>query len=70
MFIDNKKLTSYQAKLLELRQEHGDLDDAIYRLAEDPYVDGLQLRRLKKRKLQLKDAIAQIESLLIPDEPA
>ncbi|NBC22706.1 MAG: DUF465 domain-containing protein [Gammaproteobacteria bacterium] len=46
---------------------HRDLDDLIDRLSEDPLVDQLRLRRLKKRKLQLKDTIARLESELIPD---
>lgn len=54
-------------RLQELRVEHRDLDEIIGRLAEDPHVDQLQLRRLKKRKLQLKDMIARLESGLIPD---
>jgi len=54
-------------RLLELRIEHRDLDDAIARLAEDVAADQLRLRRLKKRKLQLKDAIIKLESKLIPD---
>ena len=54
-------------KLESLRIEHRDLDDAITRMEQGPYVDQLQLRRLKKRKLQLKDFIALIESRLIPD---
>lgn len=54
-------------QLLELRIEHRDLDQAISRLAQDINIDNLQLRRLKKRKLQLKDAIARLESKLIPD---
>jgi hypothetical protein len=54
-------------KLSELRVEHRDLDDIIIRLAADPDVDQLQLRRLKKRKLQLKDLIARLESRIIPD---
>lgn len=58
------------AKLIELRQEHRDLDLAITRLAEDPAVDQLQLSRLKKRKLQLKDWISYLESKLIPDMDA
>jgi len=53
--------------LLELRQEHRDLDEAIERLAEDPTVDQLRLTRLKKRKLKLKDWLAYLESKLIPD---
>jgi hypothetical protein len=54
-------------KLAELRIEHRDLDDAIMHMAENANVDQLRLRRLKKRKLFLKDTIARIESLLIPD---
>ena len=54
-------------KLESLRIEHRDLHDAIARMEQGPYVDQLQLRRLKKRKLQLKDFIALIESRLIPD---
>ena len=54
-------------KLAELRVEHRDLDEAIKRLSDDPFVDQLQLRRMKKRKLKLKDWIAQLESQLIPD---
>ena len=54
-------------RLAELRVEHRDLDDVIARLLEGPYVDQLQVRRLKKRKLLLKDAIARLESALIPD---
>ena len=53
--------------LVELRIEHRDLDGAIARLAADPRGDELQLRRLKKRKLRLKDTIAKLESRLIPD---
>ena len=51
----------------ELREEHRDLDEAIMRLSEDPSVDQLRLRRMKKRKLKLKDWIAYLESRLIPD---
>ena len=54
-------------KLSALKVEHRDLDDAIAGMEQGPYVDQLQLRRLKKRKLQLKDFIALIESRLIPD---
>lgn len=52
-------------KALEL--EHGDLDDVIAKLALDPSQDQLQLRRLKKRKLMLKDAIKRLRDRLIPD---
>jgi hypothetical protein len=48
-------------KLAELREEHRDLDQAINRLAEEPWVDQLRIRRLKKRKLKLKDWIGEVE---------
>lgn len=54
-------------RLVELRIEHSDLDAAIDRLSEGAYLDEIHLKRLKKRKLQLKDMIARVESLLIPD---
>ena len=53
--------------LTELREEHRDLDLAINRMAMDPWQDQLHLRRLKKRKLKLKDWITRLESRLIPD---
>ena len=56
--------------IAELREEHRDLDAAIVRLVEDPSVDQLQVRRMKKRKLKLKDWIAFLESQLIPDMDA
>ncbi len=59
-----------KAKLHELRSEHRDLDEAIARLDAAPTEDELLLRRLKKRKLTLKDRIAAIERALEPDEYA
>ena len=53
--------------LVELREEHRDLDLAIGRMVNDPLQDQLHLRRLKKRKLKLKDWITRLESRLIPD---
>ena len=64
---DNTELFQRIQRLRELRIEHRDLDDVISRLTMDIYVDELQLRRLKKRKLMLKDQIARLESELIPD---
>lgn len=54
-------------RLMELRLEHRDLDEAIARLSADPTVDQLSLTRMKKRKLKLKDWIGYLESKLIPD---
>ena len=56
-------------RIAELRREHRALDERIQQLAANPE-DDLESKRLKKRKLQLKDCIARLESLLIPDEPA
>lgn len=57
-------------KLADLRLEHRDLDTAIATLQVNIASDELTIKRLKKRKLQLKDTIARLESALIPDEPA
>jgi hypothetical protein len=54
-------------RLRTLRIEHRDLDDVIHRVQLDLYADEIQLKRLKKRKLLLKDQIARLESELIPD---
>lgn len=54
-------------RLRQLRIEHRDLDDVINRLQLDLYIDQVQMRRLKKRKLLIKDQIARLESQLIPD---
>ncbi len=54
-------------KLKILRMEHRDLDEVISRLSEDPFVDQLMLKRLKKRKLQIKDSIERLQSEMIPD---
>ncbi len=54
-------------RLRQLRIEHRDLDEIIARLQMDMHVDELQLKRLKKRKLALKDQILRLESELIPD---
>lgn len=59
-----------RARLQELKVEHRDLDAAIHRVMETTPSDELMLRRLKKRKLQLKDRIIQIEGMLEPDIPA
>ena len=65
--METSVIAHYTHRLVELRVEHRDLDDVIARLAKDPLVDELELKRLKKRKLMLKDMIAHLESKLIPD---
>ncbi|WP_142847387.1 YdcH family protein [Telmatospirillum sp. J64-1] len=64
--IDNNT-EELRRKLAELRMEHRDLDDVISRLVETHPIDQLQIQRLKKRKLALKDLIARIEDQLVPD---
>ena len=67
---DPAELAAMQRRVAELRLEHRDLDDAIGRLQQDIEADELAVKRLKKRKLLLKDLISRLESALIPDEPA
>ncbi len=59
-----------EQRLIELQVEHRDLDQVIERLVQEPVRDELQLRRLKKRKLQLKDTILLLQQQLTPDIPA
>lgn len=59
-----------RAKLQHLYVEHRDLNIIIDRLSLDPMVDQLLIKRLKKKKLQLKDTIARLEDELIPDDIA
>ncbi|MFT3717428.1 DUF465 domain-containing protein [Pseudorhodoferax sp.] len=63
-------LHSPDRQLIELRIEHADLDAMVDRLAHEAPVDELLLQRLKKRRLRLRDRIAQLELLLDPREPA
>jgi hypothetical protein len=67
---DPAELSRIAQRVVELKQEHRDLDVAIARLQADIDADELAVKRLKKRKLLLKDNIAKLESALIPDEPA
>jgi hypothetical protein len=59
-----------QQRIIELEVEHRDLDVVIETLVKDPNHDELQLRRLKKRKLQLKDHITLLKMQMTPDVPA
>jgi hypothetical protein len=63
----DRELFRNMQKLRALRIEHRDLDEVIARLSLDIHIDELQLKRLKKRKLALKDQILMLESQLIPD---
>ncbi len=65
--MDNKLFDELRQRVFELRTEHRNLDEVIGNLSADPAVDQLQLRRLKKRKLLLKDFITRLESQMIPD---
>lgn len=64
--IDTESFKQFE-RLRELRVSHRDLNCLIDKLQDDPMVDQLRVRRLKKRKLLLKDMIASLESELIPD---
>jgi hypothetical protein len=65
--MNQEEIERLRQKLAELKTEHRDLDDVIARIAETAPFDQIQIKRLKKRKLLLKDQIAQIESELLPD---
>jgi len=66
----SEDISEIVSKLARLREEHRDLDQALQKLVEDPAVDQLRIRRMKKRKLKIKDWIAHLESQLIPDMDA
>jgi len=58
---------SLRDRLTQLRIEHRDMDDVIERVEDAPIIDRLQVQRLKKRKLRLKDEISRLEALVVPD---
>jgi len=64
------EISDIRMQLNELQVEHRDLDQVILHLIENPPPDELLIRRLKKRKLALKDRILLLEQMLIPDIPA
>jgi hypothetical protein len=61
------EIESLKQRIIALQVEHRDLDDVISRLADLPLINELELRRLKKRKLYLKDHIFTLEKQLTPD---
>ena len=66
----DSNLHSPERRLIELRMEHADLDALIDRASEQVPVDELMMRRLKKRRLALRDEISRLELVLDPKEPA
>ncbi len=68
--LTDEERAQIEARILALEVEHQDLDDVILRISEHPTQDQLQLRRLKKRKLLLKDTINRLRARLVPDIPA
>ncbi|WP_442951814.1 YdcH family protein [Oryzomicrobium sp.] len=70
MTLTPEETAEIQSRLRNLQMEHRDLDEVIARLTVNPPNDQLLIRRLKKRKLYLKDRITQLEGMLVPDIPA
>ena len=68
--MQDSEIASIKQWIAELSLEHRDLDDVILAISGDGWSDHIQLRRLKKRKLALKDQMAKLESKLIPDMDA
>lgn len=68
--LNEQEVSDIRAQLHELQIEHRDLDQVIVHLIENPPPDDLLIRRLKKRKLVLKDRILLLEEQLVPDIPA
>lgn len=66
----DSNLHSLERQLIELRIEHGDLDAMLDRASSESPMDELLLRRLKKKRLGLRDKIVRIERILTPDQPA
>ncbi len=61
------EIEAIKCRIVDMQVEHHDLDVIIAKLSESPYPDQLQLKRLKKRRLQLKDMITKLKEQLIPD---
>jgi hypothetical protein len=65
--LNDEEMTAVRQKLEALKIEHRDLDDVIARLVNDHHEDELQIRRLKRRKLLLKDQMTLLQQQLVPD---
>lgn len=65
--LNDEEMTAVRQKLDALKIEHRDLDDVIARLVNDHHEDELQIRRLKRRKLLLKDQMTLLQQQLVPD---
>ena len=65
--MEEREIDLIRERLSQLKSEHRDLDDVIARISEEAPFDQIQVKRLKKRKLLLKDQILQLESRLLPD---
>lgn len=63
----NHEIEAIKYKIIAMQTEHHDLDIVITKLSERPYPDQLQLNRMKKRRLQLKDMITKLKEQLVPD---
>lgn len=70
MNLGEDEIEQIKLRISEMEAEHRDLDDAIARVQEQAFIDQLQMQRMKKRKLHLKDSIHRLHSMLIPDMPA
>ena len=67
---ESEDIAALRLRLHDIQVEHRDLDEIIERLLQSPPHDDLMLRRLKKRRLLLRDQISQLESIVDPPEPA
>ena len=67
MSLNEEEIQQARNELIDLKLEHSDLNHAIELMLQNNYVDQLRLRRMKKRKLKLKDSILRLESMVIPD---
>ena len=65
--LSEEEIKQIKVSIVELELEHRDLDQLIDQLVRDPSFEELHIKRLKKRKLQLKDQLARLEDMLIPD---